>query len=101
MVISLYLTENFDISNFISPNILIDAQHSAFTMARGTGPPEDMVKKLKDEHIRRQTLKQFRARNFLVASSVLGVMGAIYIYTLKATKQSFLDKEFDKAQSKH
>lgn len=69
--------------------------------ARGGAPPEDMVKKLKDEHIRRQTLKQFRTRNFLVASSVLGVMGAIYIYTLKATKQNFLDKEFDKAQSKH
>lgn len=73
---------------------------------RESGPPEDMIKKLKDEHMRRQTLKQMRSRNILVGGSILGVMAAIYFYTLKATKQeNFLDKEFDErrpgVQSKH
>ena len=64
--------------------------------AQGSGPPEDMMKRLKDEQIRRVTLKQTRSKNILVGASILGVMGAIYLYTLKATKQeNFLDKEFD------
>ena len=64
--------------------------------APGRGPPEEMVKRLKEEQIRRQTLRQLRARNALVGASILAVMGGIYLYTLKATKQeNFLDKEFD------
>ena len=62
----------------------------------GSGPPEEMVKRLKDEQIRQHTLKQMRSRNILVGASVLGVMAAIYFYTLRTTKQeNFLDKEFD------
>ena len=62
------------------------------------GPPDEMVRKLRDEQIRRHTLKQMRSRNILVGGSILGLMGAIYLYTLKVTKQeNFLDKEFDKS----
>ena len=67
---------------------------------RGQGPPEEMVKKLRDEQIRRETLRQMRSKNILVGASVLGVMAAIYLYTIRVTRQEgFLDKEFDKRSS--
>ena len=65
---------------------------------KGAGPPEEMVRRVRDEQIRRQTLRQVRSRNLLVASAVMGAMGAIYVYTLKVTKQeNFLDKDFDQS----
>ena len=67
---------------------------------RGQGPPEEMLKKLRDEQIRRETLRQMRSKNILVGASVLGVMAAIYLYTIRVTRQEgFLDKEFDKRSS--
>ena len=67
---------------------------------RGRGPPEEMVRKLRDEQIRRETLRQMRSKNILVGASVLGVMAAIYLYTIRVTRQEgFLDKEFDKRSS--
>ena len=67
---------------------------------RGQGPPEEMLKKLRDEQIRRETLRQMRSKNILVGASVLGVMAAIYLYTIRVTRQEgFLDKEFDKRAS--
>lgn len=81
---------------------LIDAQQlkkntmSSRRGTRGSGPPEEMIKRLKDEQMRRETLRQLRARNALVGASILAVMGGIYLYTLRATRQeNFLDKEFD------
>lgn len=81
---------------------LIDAQQlkkktmSSRRGTRGSGPPEEMIKRLKDERMRKETLRQLRARNALVGASILAVMGGIYLYTLKATRQeNFLDKEFD------
>lgn len=63
---------------------------------QGGGPPEEMVKKLKDDQIRRGTLRQMRSRNIVVGASILAIMGGIYIYTLRVTKQeNFLDREFD------
>ena len=67
---------------------------------RGQGPPEEMLKKLRDEQIRRETLRQMRSKNILVGASVLGVMAAIYLYTIRVTRQEgFLDKEFDERSS--
>ena len=64
--------------------------------SQGKGPPEEMLKRLKDEQIRRETLRQLRGRNALVGGSILAVMAGIYLYTLRATRQeNFLDKEFD------
>ena len=60
------------------------------------GPPEEMLKRLKDEQFRRETLRRLRTRNSLVGASILAVMGGIYLYTLRATKQeNFLDREFE------
>ena len=63
---------------------------------RGKGPPEEMLKRLKDEQMRKETLRRLRARNALVGASILAVMGGIYLYTLRATRQEkFLDKDFE------
>lgn len=52
---------------------------------------------MKEEQVRRMTLRQFRTRNIIVASAVLGTMAAVYIYTIRVTKQEhFLDEEFEK-----
>ena len=60
------------------------------------GPPAELVQRLKQERAKNIILRRLRWRNALVASSVLGFMGAIFFYTLKVTKQEhFLDKEFD------
>ena len=61
--------------------------------SQGKGPPEEMVKRLKDEQIRWETLRQLHGRNALVGGSILAVMAGIYLYTLRATRQE--NKEFD------
>ena len=63
----------------------------------GKGPPEEMIRRLKDEQMRKETLRKLRTRNALVGASILAVIGAIYVYTLRATRQeNFLDKEFER-----
>ena len=75
----------------------MSAQRKGTRGEKGSGPPGEMVKKLKDERMRRETLRQMRTKNFIVGGSILAVMGAIYLYTMRVTRQeNFLDKEFDK-----
>ena len=68
------------------------------TMAgKGGSPPDETVRKMREEQVRRMTLRQYRSRNILVASMVLGTMAAVYIYTIRVTRQEhFLDDEFEK-----
>ena len=66
----------------------------------GRGPPEEMIKRLKDQQMRKETLRKLRTRNALVGASIMAVMGGIYLYTLRATRQeNFLDKDFDRPSS--